>query len=384
MALGRAFRGLAGVVAAAGLWPAGAAGQEPRLLDQDAVAKLLNEKAALSMSFPEGGYLLEKEAFQGDPTQGSLWVDRQKMTYYMVHWGPIETETITPEYVTARIPTVWPTEGLVVQRTEPATVAGHPAVYAEVLPKRAFYRAHFLIWNCPESGRQLIADMNYNVSLRTPRSDLQAQIDATTKTLSCHDGAPVSRVDGLDARFESPRFRLGFAHPLRWYVIENPFGVPHPAYHGVRSAEVGSLLCWPKDRSVRVGVFWRPLPKEGSKERAQMLAGGSGTDRGALAFAKEISEFASFDPQATEIVSVDGIKAFKVLGDVVRKEPPAADSGDEAEGRALVIALDQEPTERRLFLVVWIDRYRRDGIAYPPDRDIFDRWGLALLSGLES
>jgi hypothetical protein len=371
-------------VAAAGLWPAWAAGQEPRLMDQDAVAKLLREKAALSMSFPEGGYLIDDDALQGDSTQGSLWVDHEKMTYYMVHWGPIETEAITPEYVTARIPKVWPTEGLVVQRTEPATVAGHPAVYAEVLPKRAFYRAHFLIWNCPESGREFIADMNYNVRLLTPKSDLQAQIDATSKTLSCHDGAPVSRVPGLDARFESPRFRLGFSHPLRWYVIENPFGVPHPAYRGVRSAEVGSLLCWPKDRSVRVGAFWRPLPKEGSKERAQMLAGGSGTDRGALAFAKEISEFGSFDPQATEIVSVQGIKAFKVLGDVVRKEPPAPDSGDEAEGRALVVALDQEPSRRRLFLVVWIDRYRRDGIAYPPDRDIFDRWGLALLSGLAS
>ena len=123
----------------------------------------------------------------------------------------------------------------------------------EAIPRRPFYRPQFLIWNCPESGRQFIADMNYNTLYRTPRSELQAQIDATVRTLACHPGAPTSPVPGHVARYDSLRFGLSFSYPLRWYVFENPYGVPHPAYRGFRDNTIGSVLAWPNQGNLPRG-----------------------------------------------------------------------------------------------------------------------------------
>ena len=119
----------------------------------------LSEAAGIRLDLPALGYAWKDADLSGDKEQGALRVEHNRVIYYFVHWGPIESPEITEAYVRQRIPKIWPGEGLEVRKVEPATVAGHPALYAEAMPKRTFYRAFFLIWNCPQTGRQFIADM---------------------------------------------------------------------------------------------------------------------------------------------------------------------------------------------------------------------------------
>jgi hypothetical protein len=359
----------------------GAAAQEPDLHTHTELDSLLHDRAGISITMPDLGYLWTESDISGAYEEGSIWVIHRKMIYYLIHWGPIETDEITPEYVRERIPKIWPSEGIEVQATRPMTVAGHPAVYAEAVAASRFYSPQYLIWNCPESGRQFIADMNYNTSYRTPVSELQAQIDATTSTLACHTGAPVRPMPGLVARYESRRFGLAFSHPLRWYAFESPFAVPHPSYRGLRNDSIGSVLAWPKDHEVRLGFIWGPRPEAEASDTSAMV-GDVQAFRAVVDLMQKLERVESFTPEASELLDVRGWRVLKVLGRVTRPEPEDPPANFEAKGRAVVLLVDAENSDRRLFIVVWIDNYTLEGRSLPPDRDIFDRWALDLLGSL--
>jgi hypothetical protein len=343
---------------------------------------LLLEKARIAIRMPDLGYSWNEEDISGTPDSGSIWVLHQKMIYYFVHWGPIEVAEITPEYAAHRIPTLWPSESLSVQRTKPMTVAGHPAVYAEALPGKPFYRAQFLIWNCSESKRQFIADMNYNVSYRTPISELQTQIDATTKTLACHDGAPIAQVPGHVSRYDQPRFGLSFSHPLRWYVFESPYAVSHPAYQGLRDSTIGSVLAWLKDRRVRIGFIWTPLPQP-TAEDTTLMAGSVQKARAVMALTSELEKQASFVPWASEEVTIGKRQVLKVLCSATRKPQGDPPREQVLEGQAAFLLIDRPEQRQRLFVIVWIDNSTIGGLSLPPERYLFDRWAVDIVSGLK-
>ncbi|MGD2217305.1 MAG: hypothetical protein PVJ64_11125 [Gemmatimonadales bacterium] len=358
-----------------------AAAQQPELHTGTELDSLLQDRAGIGITMPELGYLWSGSDISGSDKEGSIWVLHRKMIYYLIHWGPIETDEITPEYVRERIPKIWPSEGIEVRNTRAMTVAGHPAIYAEAVAASQFYSPQYLIWNCPESGRQFIADMNYNTLYRTPVTELQAQIDATTSTLACHTGAPSSPVPGHVVRYDNPRFRLAFSHPLRWYVFESPFGVPHPSYRGVRNDTIGSVLAWPEDRRVRLGFIWGPKPETEAVETSAMV-GDVQAFRAVVDLMQRLESVESFTPEASEMLNVRGWRVLKVLGRVSQAEPEDPPTDFEAEGRAAVLLVDAENSERRLFIVLWIDNYTLEGRSLPPARDIFDRWALDLLGSL--
>ncbi len=344
--------------------------------------ELLKDRAGLAIDLPALGYEWSDSALVGDEESGSLLFESTKVIYYFLHWGPIETEKIDEEYVRERVPKVWPSEGLKVKEMVSTTVAGHPAILATVIPRRDFYRAFFLIWNCPESGRQFIADMNYNVAYKTPRAELDAEIAATTKTLACHPGAPTSAVDGHVARYDSHRFGLRFDHPLRWYVFENPYGVPHPEYRGIRDDSIGSLLAWLQDMTVRVTLHWEPLPAvEG--DAPPDMAGGLAMLQAATALIEGMDEVEKFSPDATEAVTIGGRRAFKLIGDVTRGQPKEESPEFVPRARAAVVMVDDKESKRRISAVITVDYYEKNGELHQPVRDIFDRWALAIVSGLD-
>ncbi len=307
------------------------------------------------------------------------------MFYFFIHWGPIQVDEITDSYVRERIPQVWPSEGLEVISTRPATVAGHPAVYAEVRPARGFYSAHFLIWNCPETGRQFIADMNYNTDLRTPRAELEDQIRAVTETLACHKGAPVRSLESHPILYESPRFDLAFSHPADWFVVESPYAVPHPDYRGIRDRHVGSVLARPKDRPTALTFRWEPTGQRQEGEREGMV-GSVRLYRRAVDVAGEMDGVGAFYPQASESLTASGRKVMKLLGRVVKDRPvgEAASGGEEAaeKARMMILVVEEVQEGKDLFVAVSIDDYLTDGAFHQVERDVFDRWAAALLDGL--
>lgn len=343
---------------------------------------ILVEASGIGLNLPSGGYTWSNDAVEGDGQSGSMSLTHSKIIYYLLHWGPIEAEEITEEYVRERIPKIWPSEGFQIQSLRKITVAGHPAVFAEVIPRRDFYRPFFIVWNCPETGRQFIADMNYNISFHTPRAELEAEFETTLKTLACHPGAPTQETPGHVVPYESERFGVSFRHPLHWYVFESPYGVPHPAYKGIRDRSVGSLLAWLQDRQVELKLAWKPRPPAGEEEPG--LMGSSAADiQEATKFAGGIEGIKSFAPQAGETITAGGRKVFKLLGIATNTEPEQTTPQFIPKSRMMVLLADGERTGKRLLVAVKIDFYGVDGVFHTPVRDIFDRWALAIAEGLD-
>jgi hypothetical protein len=360
----------------------GAIAQTPDVRTDVELETFLAERANLNINMPDAGYIWDDSSFTGSTETGTLSVSSTRVIYYFLHWGPIEVPAITEDYVRERIPEVWPGEGLQVLSVKDTVVAGHPAFFAEVLPQRDVYRAFFVIWNCPESGRQFIADMNYNIRYRTPREELEAELATTYHTVACHVGADTEELPTHVALFDSPRFELSFHHPLHWYVMESPYGVPHPDYRGRRNRDIGSLLAHLQDRTTDFFFKWESLPEQTSDDTLVM---GSVLEhyRSAIATARGMDQVDSFEYGDAETVTINGLKVFKLFGDVVRKSPEQPDPGFVPDARALVVLIDNPEGTRRLQVVILIDEYEVDGIYLRPARDIFDRWATNLSEEIE-
>lgn len=343
--------------------------------------QLLQERADIALTVPELGYSWRDEDVAGDPESGSVAVTHSKVIYYFVHWGPIEVDGIDEDYARQRIPKLWPGEGLAVQKVAPATVAGHPAVYAEAMPRRAFYRAFFLIWNCPETGRQFIADMNYNVAVGTPRAELDAELETTRHTLACHPGAPVAHLPGHPIRYDNPRYGLSFEHPANWFVFDNPYGVPHPAYRGLRDASVGSVLAWMQDMEVKLGFEWSRLPTPDGDSKEAM---GVQVDllRLAVKKAREVEGVTDFVLDEYETLRFGPTPVLKITGIAQLDEEHAKKADSIPSVRLMMLVAQDRTSNRRLVVSVAVGYHRKDGLLLPPDRSILDRWAVALTEGL--
>lgn len=356
---------------------AGSPAQQIEVKTDTDVEQVLKEKAGIVIDLPEMGYHWQGADFVGSEAEGSFSFAHTKIIYFFIHWGSIEVEEITPEFVRERIPKLWPSEGLKVTDVKATTVAGHPAIYADAVPQRQFYSPHFLIWNCRETNRQFIADMNYNIQYRTPEAELKAQIETVSKTLACHPGAPTSDIPGHVAGYDNERFGISFKHPLRWYVNENPYSVANPAYKGYRDKSVGSILAWLKDRRVNFTFIWEQQ-KEKSGEDTETMGGSLEAIRAAMAKLQETDWVKGYSPVAYETIEIGNYKILKFLSTVDKKTPEKPNLNFIPTARAQVMVIDSKESNRRLYVLISIDYHSVDGVSYPPDRDIFDRWAIEI------
>ncbi len=358
-----------------------AVGQVPDIHSDADLESLLQNKANLTIDWPDLGYTWNDSTFTGSAETGTISINATKVIYYFLHWGPIENPIVTKDYVRKRIPQIWPSEGLQVLSVNETTVAGHPAFYAEVMPQREFYRAFFLIWNCPESGRQFIADMNYNVRFRTPRTELEAEFETTYQTLACHVGAETKELSQHVVRYDSHRFGIRFDHPINWFVFENPYGVPHPQYRGRRNRKIGSLLANLQDTETDISIKWDNLPP-GNSDDLQMMGNSVEHYRAAIKFGNSLEQIESFKYDDAETISLNGRKVFKLFGDVLRKTPEQLSPDFVSKARAMVVLIDDQVNNRRLQVLFLIDQFKVDGVFRRPERDIFDRWAEILADGV--
>ncbi len=356
--------------------------QAPPVRGSAELESLLAEAAQVRLDLPELGYAWQDDALEGDAKQGGLAVNHNKVIYYFIHWGPIEVPEITEAYVRERIPKIWPSEDLDVQKVEAASVAGHPAIYAEVMPKRTFYRAFFIIWNCPQTGRQFIADMNYNVTVKTPRGELEAELATTRSTLACHPDAPISKLPGHTVHYDNPRYGLSFEHPAHWFVFDSPYGVPHPAYQGIRDHSVGSILAWLQDMEVSLRFEWQAKP-ETTESAKESMVGRVDLYRFAVKKATELEGFDDFAPEEYEMLRVGPIPALKVTGTAIRSKPDKKGLDLSPRARLMILVAESPEDGRLLCISAQVDYHRKDGLFYPPDRLILDTWAVDLARAMD-
>ncbi|MCP4708795.1 MAG: hypothetical protein GY869_09235, partial [Planctomycetes bacterium] len=150
---------------------------------------------------------------------GSVTLTADMWAMYFLHWRPLtpEREKLSPEYVRDLLLNFWGPEMpfTLSDNDGETTVAGHPAHYIDGTIYDGKIHTRFIVWNCPETRRQLIADCNYNASMGTPRKFLNLQFDFTA-SLACHPQAPVQTFASLTKKSDWPQYNLSFYTTDDW------------------------------------------------------------------------------------------------------------------------------------------------------------------------
>lgn len=162
---------------------------------------------------------------RGNLQEGSISLHHSKWLMYFLHWRPLgeEKREVSLEDARKLLLSFWgPNMPFTLTGNEgQLTVAGHPACFVEGTIYNGSVRTVFIVWNCPQTGRQFIADTNINQARETPIAflDLQRQIALTT---CCHGQTVGGDNPLLTQEVKSDKFNLSFRIPQDWRTREFP------------------------------------------------------------------------------------------------------------------------------------------------------------------
>jgi hypothetical protein len=154
---------------------------------------------------------------------GITRLHHDKWLMYFVHWRPLteEKENLSPEYVRHLMLNFWGADMpfTLEDSVRQTQVAGHPALVIDGTIYDGAIRSRFIVWNCPETKRQFVADCNINVGRGTQPElfDLQTEI---TYSIDCHQGGQTQKHPNLKQEFASKDYNLAFSIPESWRAYE--------------------------------------------------------------------------------------------------------------------------------------------------------------------
>ncbi|UCB53126.1 MAG: hypothetical protein JSV10_03325 [Candidatus Zixiibacteriota bacterium] len=154
---------------------------------------------------------------------GVIRLHHDKWLMYFVHWRPLteERERLSIEYVRDLMLNFWGADMpfTLTEKVEEMEVAGHKAYLVDGTIYEGAIQSRLIVWNCPETERQLIADCNINLKKGTPPELLELQNDITL-SVSCHGAANVQKHPSLNHLYVSKMFNLSFRTPETWRTEE--------------------------------------------------------------------------------------------------------------------------------------------------------------------
>ena len=190
--------------------------------------------------------------------EGHIRLHSRQWLMYFLHWRPLtdRNRDLTEEYVRNQMLNFWgQAMNFELKNIDGETeVCGHPARYTEGTVMNGNVYTRFIVWNCPETGRQFTADCNINLRLKTPMAllDLQRLI---TGTICCHEGGPVPPASTLlPRRYEYDKWNIGFSLPDGWRTADYPSKEWFPKGP---TAESGSLWTLLTDSQKHLELIWR-------------------------------------------------------------------------------------------------------------------------------
>jgi hypothetical protein len=198
------------------------------------------------------------------PGAGMLRLHQDWWLMYFLHWRPLTEDSpeLTVEYVRNLLVSFWG-PGMpftLTGREGQLTIGGHRALFVEATIYDGAVHTRFIVWNCPESGRQMIADTNVNRRTGTPVEllDLQREV---TKTVCCHGQAQHYRLAALPQHFAADSYSLSFDLPRSWraQMYLDPDWYPDGP-----TPTAGSVWALPTDSDKRIDLAWRTDPREPS------------------------------------------------------------------------------------------------------------------------
>ena len=157
------------------------------------------------------------------PDGGVIRLHHDKWLMYFLHWRPLteERKQLSAEYVRNLMLDFWGSETPLTlgQNVEEMEIAGHQAYFVDGTTSDRAVHSRFIVWNCPETKRQLIADCNINLKKGTPPELLELQREITL-SVSCHGAANVQKNPLLNRLYASRMFNISFRTPETWKTEE--------------------------------------------------------------------------------------------------------------------------------------------------------------------
>jgi len=192
-----------------------------------------------------------------DTEAGHVALHHDKWLMYFLHWRPLteENRELSVEFVRDLLLTFWGPSMPFELTGEQGTleVGGHDAYWVQAILPGPAVHTRFIVWNCPESNRQLIADTNINRRLGTDPDWLEVQRDITL-TIACHGQEVSGENPLLGQHYVSAPLNLSFWIPGTWHTDEFP---SHTYYPDGLSGTDGSLWTLPTDSGKHLELHWR-------------------------------------------------------------------------------------------------------------------------------
>lgn len=187
---------------------------------------------------------------------GQIKLIQDKWLMYFLHWKPLteERKKISVEYVRKLLLSLWgPNMPFTILGDGGETRVGtHQAFYIDGTIYDGKIRTRFIVWNCPETNRQFIADCNINKMRGTLNHLLKLQYKITS-TISCHGKSTKNSHPDLTQKYSSEPFNLSFFIPPTWRT--NEFRYPKWYPEGL-SPTKGSLWTLPTESVKYVELHW--------------------------------------------------------------------------------------------------------------------------------
>jgi hypothetical protein len=200
------------------------------------------------------------------PDRGSVKLHQDKWLMYFLHWRPLtqEKEGISVEYVRNLMLSLWGPDMpfTLSENAGEMEVAGHKAYFVEGTIYEGAIKTKFIVWNCPETKRQFIADCNINVRRGTPQKLLDIQ-EEITLSVECHGRENALRDSSLTKRFVSEKYNLSFWTPENWRTHDYNDKEWFPEGLTDTNGTVWTLLT---DSEKYVELRWNAEKKEVSQE----------------------------------------------------------------------------------------------------------------------
>jgi len=342
---------------------------------------LFRAKSGMEIQLPDLGWEWREEDVKGTPDKGEITFSDRKWMMYLIHWGPIQRPDITADYVKERMLKMWGVDFEFSGKSGITEISGHKAVWVEAFGTNRAFTSRFIVWNCPQSGREIIADTNFNLRLKTPAADFEDQW-FSAHTISCHEAVVSRTYPSLDRRFDSLKHRISFLYPERWFIIDSPFYVPFPEYEGIRDHAMGSLLGLPSDQNISVTIRWYPSAGE---EKGPIVMG---VDRHIIEFLNEEMrsrpEIQESVTRGQERFSVSGKPVHRIWGDY---SAAPADNKNEAgppeKGMFQAAQWNLENKHKKIVVILRSRVYQYSGVSSTPSRDALDLFLVELIRSMK-
>ncbi len=176
-----------------------------------------------------------------------------------LHWRSLteERQQLDMAYVRNLLKTFWgpamPFELTGVENT--LSINGHSAFEVEGTLGKGRIRTRFIVWNCPDTSRQFIADININQARQTPPEIFDVE-RLSALTIRCHGDHHMKPGEPpLNSVYNSAELGMSFQLPANWHT--EPFARKEWYPDGV-TRESGSLWTLLTDSEKGMHLFsWK-------------------------------------------------------------------------------------------------------------------------------